>query len=154
MFVTFLRSTHGRWPFKQVSMKVFHHHILYSALKRFPPSALSDPTFKTYVQRNRPGTNGWFCGNNGFRFVHLRINSLAPGAQGKVPHWQSTGADTSQRAFVSLWWISVSVSVLCLRFMRLSGGSTVRQWWIIWGESGKSTLLSTVYNSQLLIFLF
>ena len=44
---------------------------------------LSKPTYR----RAKPGPNGWFCGNNGLRFVHLTINSLPPPVpEKKVPH--------------------------------------------------------------------
>lgn len=77
-----------------------------------------------------------------------------------VPQWQSMGVDASQQELLSHFgWFFWFQSVLCLRFMMLSWGSTVREWWIIWGRSGKSRkrttaslLLSTVYKSLLLIF--
>lgn len=67
------------------------------------------------------------------------------------------GGHCSTGAFISLWWIFFFLlhSVLCLGFMRLSGGSTVSKWWIMWGGKSEkrataSLLLSAVYKPPLL----
>lgn len=161
-YIHYISKTHN--SFDQVSLlwtsmtATFTITHLCPALRLFPRSALSDQTFKTHIQKSRPGPNRWFCGNNGLCFVHLTINSLRPQYhREKVPQWQSKGVDTAQRELLSHFGGFLFQSVLCLGFMRLSGGSTVREWWIMWGGKSKerataSLLLSTVYKSLLLFF--
>lgn len=132
----------------------FHWWLLLSVCTK-NPSCLTQNNcltliriIKQHKQHHRLRPNRRFNGNNGPCLVHLAMNSLHPQQYTTESSYTVTkhgGGHVSTRAFVLLWF-NLLLSVRCWRFMMLSVGCMVKEWWIItwqrWQEQGKDYSLT------------
>lgn len=102
----------------------FYIQLWNSSPKQPSLIILSQPTYT----RASLAQNRWFCGNKGFRFVHLTINSGRPQQHSKKSFSDKVwGRTPLNKSFLSHFGGFLFHCVLCLGFITLSGRSTVRE---------------------------